>query len=77
MLASWKICKDRNAHVYHNQSITSTMLVSKLKNEVSMWFLVGAKAWSSVGNAARVGFFVGLGLWPILLCKTYKLVLDQ
>jgi hypothetical protein len=34
MLVSWETWKEKNAHVFQNQAITSTMLVSKIKDEI-------------------------------------------
>jgi hypothetical protein len=48
MLVSWEVSKERNAHVFSNQSSTYTMLVAKIKEEAVMWSLAGAKALSNV-----------------------------
>jgi hypothetical protein len=48
MLAFWKIWKERNARVFRNISITSNMVVTKIKDEATMWCLAEAKALSSV-----------------------------
>jgi hypothetical protein len=48
MLVSWEIWKERNARVFRNTSITSIMLVAKIKDEAAMWCLAGAKALSNV-----------------------------
>jgi hypothetical protein len=48
MLVSWEVSKERNAHVFRNQSSTYTMLVAKIKEEAVMWSLAGAKALSNV-----------------------------
>jgi hypothetical protein len=48
MLVSWGIWKERNAHVFRNQSTTAVLLVGKIKEEVAMWCLVGAKALNNI-----------------------------
>jgi hypothetical protein len=48
MLVSWEIWKERNATVFHNKSITVSMLVAKMKEEAEMRRLADAKAPSNV-----------------------------
>jgi hypothetical protein len=48
MLVSWEIWKERNARVFQNHSVTSNMLVTKIKDEEATWCLAGAKALSNV-----------------------------
>ena len=48
MLVSWEIWKERNARVFRNISITSNMLVAKIKSEAVLWCYAGAKALSNV-----------------------------
>jgi hypothetical protein len=43
-LISWEVWKKRNTRVFRNHASTSIMIVSKIKNEVSLWCLAGAKA---------------------------------
>jgi hypothetical protein len=48
MLVSWEIWKERNAHVFRNNASTLSMLVTKIKDEATIWSLAGAKALSVV-----------------------------
>ena len=48
MLISWEIWNERNARVFRNHAKTNNMIVEKIKNEVTMWGLAGAKALSNV-----------------------------
>jgi hypothetical protein len=48
MLVSWTIWKERNARVIMNNASTLSMLVDKIKDEVALWSLAGAKALSVV-----------------------------
>jgi hypothetical protein len=48
MLISWEVWKDRNAHIFRINVFTSTTLVDKIKEEVALWSLAGAKAVSTV-----------------------------
>ena len=48
MLISWDIWNERNARVFRNHSMTNNMIVAKIKDEVNMWGLVGAKHLSIV-----------------------------
>jgi hypothetical protein len=42
MLVSCEIWKERNAHVFSNDSCTLNMVFTKIKKEVAMWSLAGA-----------------------------------
>jgi hypothetical protein len=33
----WEIWKERNTRVFQNQSITSTLIVAKIKDEATTW----------------------------------------
>jgi hypothetical protein len=48
MLVISEILKECNARVFWNQFITSTMLISKIKDKAAMWCLARAKALSNV-----------------------------
>jgi hypothetical protein len=48
VLVSWEIWKERNVHVFRNNAFTSSMLVTKIKDEAALWILAGAKACSVV-----------------------------
>jgi hypothetical protein len=48
VLISWKFWKERNPRVFRNEASTSDMVVTKIKKEVAMWSLAGAKALSNV-----------------------------
>jgi hypothetical protein len=48
MLVSWGIWKERNAHVFWDQSTTAALLVGKIKEEVAMWCLARAKVLSNI-----------------------------
>ena len=43
MLISWEIWTERNARVFRNTAVPSMVLISKIKDEVSLWALAGAK----------------------------------
>jgi hypothetical protein len=47
-LISWEISKERNDWVVRNQSSTTNMLLAKIKEEVALWSLAGAKALSNI-----------------------------
>jgi hypothetical protein len=47
ILISWEIWKERNAWVFPNTYTTSSFIVVKIKEELALWSLAGAKA---VGN---------------------------
>jgi hypothetical protein len=47
MLVPWEVLKERNARVFQNNASTTIMLMSKIKEEVTLWSLVGAK---TLGN---------------------------
>ena len=46
MLVSWEVWTERNA--FRNNSTTATIIIEKIKEEVNMWRLVGAKALGNV-----------------------------
>ena len=48
MLISFEIWNERTARVFQNHAKTNNMIVEKIKNEVTMWGLAGAKALSNV-----------------------------
>jgi hypothetical protein len=48
MLISWEIWKERNARVFRNKASTTDMVITKIKDEVAMWSMAGAKALSNV-----------------------------
>jgi hypothetical protein len=43
MLVSWEIWKERTARVFRNLSSTANMLLAKIREEVDLWGLAGAK----------------------------------
>jgi hypothetical protein len=47
MLISWEIWKKRNAGIFRNTYTTSSFIVIKIKEEIALCSLAGAKA---VGN---------------------------
>jgi hypothetical protein len=47
-LISWEISKERNDWVFRNQASTTNMLLAKIKEEVALWSLAGAKALSNI-----------------------------
>jgi hypothetical protein len=47
MLISWEIWKERNAHVFRNTYTTSSFIIIKIKEEIALCSLAGAK---TVGN---------------------------
>jgi hypothetical protein len=48
MLVSWEIWKERNARVFRSGVSTLNMVVSKVKEEVTLWSVAGAEALSIV-----------------------------
>jgi hypothetical protein len=48
MLVSWEIWNERNARIFQNNISTSNMFVAKVKEEVALWSLAGAKAISII-----------------------------
>ena len=48
MVVAWKVWNERNARVFRNKSITTTMLVKKIKDDAAMWCFAGTKALSNV-----------------------------
>uniref|UniRef100_A0A453C2H9 Uncharacterized protein n=1 Tax=Aegilops tauschii subsp. strangulata TaxID=200361 RepID=A0A453C2H9_AEGTS len=48
MLISWEIWTELNARVFRNTGIPSMVLICKIKEEVSLWAVTGAKHMSSV-----------------------------
>ena len=43
MLISWEVWSERNARVFRNSAAPSMTIISKIKQEVSLWALAGAK----------------------------------
>jgi hypothetical protein len=43
MLVSWELWKERNARVFRNQFSTFNVVISRIKEEVALWGLAGAK----------------------------------
>jgi hypothetical protein len=43
MLISWKILKERNARIFQDTYTTSSYIIIKIKEEVALWSLAGAK----------------------------------
>jgi outer membrane lipopolysaccharide assembly protein LptE/RlpB len=48
MLVSWEIWKERTARVFRNLSSTANMLLAKIREEVALWGLAGAKELSNI-----------------------------
>jgi hypothetical protein len=48
MLVSWEIWKERNARVFRNTYSTATMLLEKIKGEVALWSIAGARTISNI-----------------------------
>jgi hypothetical protein len=48
MLISWEIWKERNAQIFRDTYTTSSYIIIKIKEEVALWSLAGAKAVSDV-----------------------------
>jgi hypothetical protein len=48
MLVSWEVWKKRDHRVFRSHSSTVIIIVARIKEEVDMWSLVGAKALSLV-----------------------------
>jgi hypothetical protein len=48
MLVSWEIWKEENVHIFQNTASTSNVVINKIKEEVALWSLFGAKAMSNV-----------------------------
>jgi hypothetical protein len=46
MLMSWKSWKERNVLMFRDTYTTSSYIVIKIKEEISLWSLAGAKALS-------------------------------
>jgi hypothetical protein len=44
MVVSWEIWKEINVCVFRSKSITAYLLLEKIKEEVNLWSLAGAKA---------------------------------
>ena len=44
MLVDWEIWLERNTRVFQNKSMTTTMLINKIKEEAEVWGRAGAKA---------------------------------
>ena len=43
MLISWEIWSERNARVFRNVAVPPVVIINKIKQEVSLWALAGAK----------------------------------
>ncbi|KAF7055568.1 hypothetical protein CFC21_063086 [Triticum aestivum] len=43
MLISWEVWLERNARVFRNSATPCMVIISKIKQEVSLWALAGAK----------------------------------
>jgi hypothetical protein len=48
MLISWEISKERNARIFQGTYTTSSYIIIKIKEEVALWSLAGAKTVSDV-----------------------------
>jgi hypothetical protein len=48
MLISWEIWKERNARIFRDTYMTSSYIIIKIKEEVALWSLAGAKAVSDL-----------------------------
>jgi hypothetical protein len=48
MLLSWEVWKERNASVFQNNAFTTMMVISKIREEMALWSLAGAKVLSNV-----------------------------
>jgi hypothetical protein len=48
MLISWELWNERNARIFWNNVYTSSMIIIKIKEELALWSLAGAKAVSIV-----------------------------
>jgi hypothetical protein len=48
VLVFFEIWQERNASVFRNHASTSTMLVSKIREEATLWYLARVKALSNV-----------------------------
>jgi hypothetical protein len=48
ILISWEVWKERNTRVFNNKATTAPMLVAKIKDEIALWSLAGAKALSNI-----------------------------
>jgi hypothetical protein len=48
MLVSWEIWKEENVRIFQNTASTSNVVINKIKEEVALWSLAGAKAMSNV-----------------------------
>ena len=68
MLVSWEIWKERNARIFCNTDVATSIVVSKIKEEAHLWALAGAKHLSLKkvkGVQAPTSFCFG----PSLGCK--------
>jgi hypothetical protein len=48
MLVSWEIWKERSTRIFQNTASTLIVVINKIKEEVALWSLAGAKAVSNV-----------------------------
>jgi hypothetical protein len=48
MLVSWEVRKERNVRVFQNNASTRMMVISKIREEMVLWSLAGAKALSNI-----------------------------
>lgn len=48
MLISWEVWSERNARLFCNETVPSMVIINKIKQEVSIWILTGAKHFSCV-----------------------------
>ena len=53
LLVSWEIWKERNARVFRNVAVPVGVLVARIKDEMALWCLAGAKHLCNI-NATRV-----------------------
>ncbi|KAI4974652.1 hypothetical protein ZWY2020_048259 [Hordeum vulgare] len=64
MLISWEIWNECNARVFRNTSVPVGVVVAKIKEECSLWILVGAE---HLCNIMPREWCIISGLWPQLL----------
>ena len=43
MLVAWEIWNERNARVFRNTAAPTTVVITKIKDEASIWARAGAK----------------------------------
>jgi hypothetical protein len=68
MLISWEIWKV-NARIFQNSSSTANMVFEKIKEEIALWSLAGAKAVSNV-MPREYALCFGLDWCQVYACKT-------